>query len=351
LIIIGVLGITEQIEVITERYSDNSGFGRLREDWEGLLRQNRTTGIFQTMEWNEAWWESFGAGRELVLLAVKEGGGSTIGIAPLYRKEEEGGGRLLRLIGGVDLSDYLDLIYLQGHEGEVCTALLQNLLEDYQGWDTLELHNIPGGSPTLIQLQKAAQEMGLKTTLEEEEVCPYIPLPSTWEDYLSALSKKDRHELRRKMRKAGSAGGDERYVVEDHNDLSGEVEEFFELHCKSKMDKCEFMEENMKTFFKNFTALFHRRGWLDLSFLMINGQRAASLLSLKYRGRIYVYNSGYDPAFSSYSAGIALIGQSIRAAIEGGYRKYDFLRGNEGYKYRLGAHDAPVYQLNISYPQ
>ncbi len=328
-------------------YTDSTGFQKLERGWEALLDNNKRATIFQTPEWNRIWWENFRPGKELMLLAFAGEGISPAGIAPLYSTQSTGGQRVLRIVGGIDLSDYLDLIYHTGHEEPLCMALLSYLRENRGEWDALELHNVPADSPTLTVLKKAANEMGFRATAEEEEVCPYIPLPSTWDDYLSTLGKKDRHELRRKMRKAGREGGDKRYVVGGENNLSMELDEFFRLHRKSGEDKKEFMEDGIEKFFHDFSAQFHERGWLDLSFLEINEQRAASLLSFKYRGRVYLYNSGFDPAFSSYSAGIALMGQSIKDAIEEGYQKYDFLRGSEGYKYRLGAQDVPVYKMNI----
>lgn len=332
-------------------YTDESGFQKLEGGWGELLSRNQRATVFQTLEWNRSWWDSFGDSKELLLLAIAGEGGLLAGLAPLYRTQSGDGRRLLQLVGGIDLSDYLDLIYYPGFEEPVCMALLDHLRENYKQWDVLEFHNVPTESPTLELLSKAATELGLKITAEEEDVCPRIHLPSTWEEYLSTLSKKDRHELRRKMRKAGSAGGDKRYVVGEGNNLSKEVEEFFRLHGKSKKEKGEFLGDGTRRFFLDFTARFQRNGWLELSFLKIGGEMAASLLNFKYQERIYVYNSGFDPAFSSYSAGIAIIGHSIRAAIEEGYRNYDFLRGDEGYKYKFGATDYPVYRIRILSPK
>jgi len=329
-------------------YTDKSGFHKLKEGWAELLENNNGASIFQTLEWNLSWWDSFGDGRELLILAFYDGEGMLSGIAPLYSNQPRDGRRILKLVGGIDLSDYLDLICKLGSEESVCMALMNYLREDYHGWESLELHNIPSGSPTLKFMPKAARELGLEAIVEKEEVCPYIDLPSTWDEYLSTLSRKNRHELRRKMRKASSAGGDKRHIIAWHDNLDEEFEDFFRLHSISRKEKEEFMEDGRRKFFFDFASRFHDNGWLELSFLMIQGKRAASLLSFKYRDGIYLYNSGFDPSLSAYSAGIAIIGHSIRDSIEEGYRKYDLLRGGEDYKYRLGARDSHVYSIIIS---
>ena len=44
--------------------------------------------------------------------------------------------------------------------------------------------------------------------LEQEDVCPVVTLPrgGTLDDVLGALGKKERHEIRRKVRRAEAAG-------------------------------------------------------------------------------------------------------------------------------------------------
>ena len=63
-----------------------------------------------------------------------------------------------------------------------------------------------------------------------------------------------------------------------------------------------------------------------------------------------VYNSGHDAGeHGNLSPGIVLLGRLIEYAIEKGYREFDFLRGNEAYKYDMGGKDTEVCQLRITY--
>ena len=83
----------------------------------------------------------------------------------------------------------------------------------------------------------------------------------------------------------------------------------------------------------------------------VDGRKAAALFNFEYNGRIWVYNSGLDPdAFGSLSLGVVLTAKAIEHAIENKNKIFDFLRGNETYKYRFGAQDTYIYRETIRKP-
>ena len=67
-----------------------------------------------------------------------------------------------------------------------------------------------------------------------------------------------------------------------------------------------------------------------------------------YNGSIYLYNSGYDPAYTSLSAGLICKILAIKASIEQGKKRFDFLKGSEFYKYHLGGKEVPLYRCQIT---
>ena len=110
-----------------------------------------------------------------------------------------------------------------------------------------------------------------------------------------------------------------------------------------------FWADELTRFFHAIARELLSRGWLRLSFLEINGERSASAFAFDYANQILVYNSGYDPhRFAEYSPGVILFGSSIRAAILAGRDKFDFLRGNESYKYHFGAHEQQLYKIVVT---
>jgi CelD/BcsL family acetyltransferase involved in cellulose biosynthesis len=96
------------------------------------------------------------------------------------------------------------------------------------------------------------------------------------------------------------------------------------------------------------TLAAHEHGWLWLAFLEIDGQKAAAALNFDYRNRLWGYNSGVDRRFLEYSPGWVLLAYTLQWAAEHGRTEFDFMRGNEDYKYRFGAFDRHVMSVTVT---
>jgi CelD/BcsL family acetyltransferase involved in cellulose biosynthesis len=83
---------------------------------------------------------------------------------------------------------------------------------------------------------------------------------------------------------------------------------------------------------------------LKLFVLRIEGEAVAALYGFLHRRRFYYYLGGYDPRFSLLSPGTLLIGHALEQAIAEGAQEFDFLRGQEAYKYLWGARNRAVYR-------
>jgi CelD/BcsL family acetyltransferase involved in cellulose biosynthesis len=212
----------------------------------------------------------------------------------------------------------------------------------------MELNGVSEFSPTLQFLPPQMHLSGFHVAQEAEEVALYLDLPQTWEAFLETLSGKDRHELRRKIRRLENEVVLELRRAEGGSSLRADMEIFFDLHRKSRKDKAEFMTPEMEAFFQEIAARFQERGWLSLSFLKLAGKEVATFLSFDFSGTEYVYNSGYDPDFSRFSPGIVLAAYCIRRAIEKGKAGFNFLRGREDYKYHLGGKEEKIYRIRVS---
>ena len=333
----------------THVYTDATGFAALHEEWNPLLRNSASDTLFLTWEWQSTWWEHLGEG-ELYLLAMRTDEGRLVGIAPLRLTMLDDGPNDLSIVGCRDVSDYLDLIAASGHEEKVYSALLDWLGSDEApNWDLADLCNIPAASPTHSLLAEMAAARGYQVQTEVEDVCPIISLPSTWDEYLSSLNKKQRHEIRRKIRRAEGSGQINWYIVNEEHDLAAEMDAFIELHQKSHVDKDEFMDAQMRGFFHAAARILQEAGWLQLALMEINGEKAAAMLNFDCCDSILVYNSGYDPQkYARLSPGIVLLSYCIQWAIESGRASFDFLRGSEEYKYRFGAQPTEIYRLLIT---
>ncbi len=334
----------------TQIHTTPDAFDTLAEEWLTVLPPGSSTNIFLHPEWLRLWWQHKATPScEIAIVTVRDDNDNLLGIGPWYI-EQTSGERVVRFLGCTDIVDYLDIIARPGIEQQVLTGLLLFMMgDDAPEWTRFELCNIPGASGTLQDVETVAAATGLTLTPKSEEVCPVISLPDDYEEYLAELDKKQRHELRRKRRRAEGADVSW-YIVGEEHDLDEEIEAFLELMAASTIEKADFLQEpGHRQFFIDTGHLMYHLGYLDLIVLTIEGQRAAAMWQFGYRDRMLLYNSGLDPeSFSHLSPGIVLLTYSIEDAISRGFKHYDFLRGDEQYKFRMGSQPTEIFTLNIN---
>jgi len=311
----------------------------LREEWLLLLNGGRAAKVFQHPVWQQIWLEEFGGDRQPLLLSVRDGA-RLLAVVPLLRE-----GTRLSLIGDHNICDYMDFVMAPGEEKESFSALLDAL--QGEDWTELELRGLAAGSPTLALLPSLAGDRGLEVRVEREAVCPQLDLPSTWDDYLAQLGKKNRHELKRKIRRlyntAVSVG---LFALRTPAEVGEGMDTFLQL-MTLKSDKAQFMTPQMERFFRRAAVALAEEGLVALYMLEMDGRRVASALCFEDENEVLLYNSGYDPELSYLSIGLISKALVLRSAIEEGRRHLDFLRGNEPYKYDLGGRDVEVHRCLI----
>ncbi len=311
---------------------------------------------FLRFEYLRAWWDTLGGGEwpsgELFILTAWRQNGELAGIAPLFRTQNRAGEPALMLLGSIEISDYLDFIVPTSDLPEFTRSILEFLSSqaDLSG-HVLDLYNLPDSSPTLPALEAAAQKLGWSYRQERLQPCPYIPLPGDWEAYLSQIDKKQRHEIRRKMRRAEEYQPPVRwYIVDDEAALDQEIDDFLELMAQDP-EKSRFLTGVMRSQMHALVHVAFQAGWLQLAFLESGGVKAAGYLNFDFAGHIWVYNSGINFDFRDLSGGWVLLGHLLKWANENGRTCFDFMRGAEDYKYRFGGIDRYVMRAALEPPQ
>jgi len=162
------------------------------------------------------------------------------------------------------------------------------------------------------------------------------------------IDKKQRHEIRRKIRRAE---GDERdvrwYIVTDESTLDEEAEACCHLMAQDPA-KQAFLTQTMRTQMKTMIHAAFRAGWLQLAFLEVDGVKAAGYLNFDYGNHIWVYNSGLDFDYGDLSPGWVLLGYLLQWANENGRVEFDFMRGDEDYKYKFGGVKRDVMRVQVT---
>jgi CelD/BcsL family acetyltransferase involved in cellulose biosynthesis len=331
----------------TTVYTNATGFDLLADEWDDLLQRSINAPFFMRYIYQRAWWRYLG-NDDLLLMTIRTDDGQLVGLAPFYGKTNLKDQRELSFVGCVDVSDYLDLLVDKDHVEPVHQTLLDCLSDSHLAWDKLYLCSLPYNSITHTHFAEAARAHGWRATVSQQDVCPVITLPGSWDDYLAGIDKKQRHEIRRKMRKIESEAQTRWDVVHSVEGLDEAMDAFIELHQKSTRDKEGFWNDNMIQFFKALAIELAQAGWLRLYFIEVNYTKAASMLCFDYDNEFLLYNSGFDPEqFAQLSPGNVLTAYTIQDAIHLGRARYDFLRGDEVYKFRFGAVAEPVYDLEI----
>ncbi len=318
--------------------------------WNALAEAGISNTPFARHEYLSQWWSTLGGGEwsdaELILISASEAG-QLKGIAPLFRGRHDGREALL-LVGSIEVSDYLDVI-VRPADLRQFLSLLFDFIQASPRWQNLPLdwYNLPDTSPTLPALQAEAAKRGWQYHQEIYRPTPQIPLKGDFEAFLSGLDKKQRHEIRRKMRRAAEsplAVGF--HAVERADELEAEAEAFLQLMAQEE-NKAEFLRPAMREHMRAVIRLAFAGHYLWLVFLTVNGERVAAALNFDYGNKIWGYNSGVSRGHLELSPGWVLLGHEIQWACEHGRREFDFMRGDEDYKYRFGAVNGHVLRATV----
>jgi CelD/BcsL family acetyltransferase involved in cellulose biosynthesis len=325
------------------------------QEWNDLVSNSIADTPFLRYEYQTAWWEHCGGGEwqnaQLILVTAREDE-RLVGIAPLFLAGYDGQSALM-LVGSIEISDYLDLIVGKDDHARFVSGLLDFLVSDVGAgfppcdWSGLDWYNLPDTSPTLAALKAEAAQRGWTHLEEMYRPTPRIALNGSFDEYLSRVEKKQRHEIRRKMRRAEESGRGVRWFISDMKDVQAETEAFL-LLMEHHEDKAEFLRDAMREQMRTVIRVAHENGWLWLAFLEADGQRIAACLNFDYNGKLWGYNAGVNRDFMDLSPGWVLLGHVLQWAYENNRSEFDFMRGDEDYKYRFGAVNQYVMRVKLT---
>ena len=299
--------------------------------WSALAARRQPPSIFLTPEWiavaraHEA--------TQPITLAVGERG-----IAALAR-EADG---TITFAGG-QLTDEQDVVAEPGRDTEVAGAMARWIVA--QGPPRVRLDYVPEERPTLDAIAPVLTEAGYHVTHGRQTVSPVLDLPRSYDAYVRALGKTERHELRRKVRRLEAAGV-ARFRFAPPAERGVVLDRFFALHRLSRGEKAAFMTPDVQRFFRDVADALAPLDRLRLGVLSFDGTDAAVLFGFALGNVIALYNAAYDPGLASLSVGIVSHAWAIREAIAEGCTRYDLLRGGEPYKYDLGARERWLARLD-----
>jgi CelD/BcsL family acetyltransferase involved in cellulose biosynthesis len=296
--------------------------------------------LFVLPFWLQAVWRHFGGQGEPYIVSVHDGS-QVVGIAPLFVENHTA-----HFLGNPDVCDYQDIIVVPGQETQVMAAVASHLKS--RGIRRMELQTLRPEAAALRALRAMeAQENGA-VTVEPEGLTYETALPGSWDDYLMLLSGKQRHEVRRKMRRLENHGAFAYKTAGADDHLDSAAGHFLRLFQMNRTDKAKFMDTTMAAYFRELIEAAARHRILRLHVLEVVHNPVAAVLCFDYGHQRYLYNSAYDAHYHDLSVGIISKVLSIRSGIEAGCRRYDFLKGAETYKKHLGGIEVPLYRCSVA---
>jgi len=367
-----------------------------RETWDRLAGLNPWATPFSAWAFHRAWWDAYGADAHDEAMVVIDpaalGPGSEpcaaaspdpIAIIPLMHRHvvearDAETHTSIRHGTAIDLTpvaptakavyfgasyhaDYATILAAPADLPDVADALAEAMcVEGLENeahpapWDAIDLRRLRAADPAGPALARAfgAREMaeGWTLNLETEDVCPVTTLPpgADIDAFLATLGKKERHEVRRKVRRAEASGS---VAFVESTDPLVDLEAFIEFH-QAKWGADGLFPDTpggaeSRVMFRRMFELFGTDGPLRLSFLTVDDRRIGASVYFETDDAILYYNAGLSPDAKALSAGVVMVERLIQRALESGKRRFDFLRGNEPYKYEWGAVDEPIQRLLV----
>jgi len=306
----------------------------IREVWETLLASSNVDSVFLTWEWIAAWAEHFiDKGKKLFIPIVKRKG-AVLCVAPWYIHDARHGPfrvRIIEFLGTPDTgSDYLDVIARAGKEKDVARCLYEFLVNEIPTeWDSLLFRNVPANSIFLHNFIDQFHSVGKYVEVLRGPYCPILNLPETTAEFLASIRSHRRSQHNRHWRLIQNHGDVEYTTVKDPL-LNGHFDEFLDFY----EDQWGKRKNHYRSFLRAFVRLACRKGWLEVESLRYEGRYIAAILHLIYKKTKYSYLTAVDKSFNrKVSAGNVLIGLALQDAIDRNMKTYNFLRGNEPYKY------------------
>jgi CelD/BcsL family acetyltransferase involved in cellulose biosynthesis len=316
-----------------------------RTKWNFALQRSLDNHIFLTWEWLSCWWKHYGNKRNFILVTINDGE-KILAAAPLMNTEYNLFGMKLRKIEfiGTPASDYHSFL-LTVKKPEYTRTMIKYVNRIAPDWDCFEFEEVPTDSETADVLRTISKEP-FKLKEDIGTLCPYIILPSKFEDYFKGLGSNWRRNMRRWVKKLKQDFKVEFKICNSVETIDDALRTFFDLHQKrwrSKRQPGEFADKTFCDFHHDVARSFAEKGWLTLCFLTLDDEPVSAVYAFKYAQKMFNYLTGFDPQYSIYRVGHLIFLYLIQHSMNNGTKEFDFMRGDESYKRQWN----PVVRKNL----
>ncbi len=311
----------------------------------------------RSWNWLATWWNYYGQAedRELHVLAVydesDDGTGTLVGIAPWYIERTSIHGSVLRPLGnGHVCTDHLSLLCRPDYLASVATTIAEYLTDNDDEWDRLELDAIDDGDDAITLLVGELESRDALVSCRPAGNCWVIDLPETWDAYLKTISASHRRQLKQCYERKIDSGRSKLHLVTNASELDEAWKILVELHQRRRNelgDEGCFASQQFHDFHRDIAGQLLELGQLRMSWNELDGTPFTAEYHFTSPDTVYTYQSGADSDRLEESPGRLAYMQTVKRAIEDGFTRLDFLRGDEPYKAHFRAEAKPTFDYHV----
>jgi len=297
-------------------------------EWHALYEAFGRT-LFQHPEWHRLWWAHIGAARGWTpYLAEARVGGRLVALAPLAVCRTRGIRKLEW--AGMDVFDYPDILAAQ----DVDTSAFWQKIRASNQYDIARLRSVRSDSATYAALRAIGHE-----DANEQPIYVVNLAHESGQAWFNALSKNSRATYQAKVRRIRKAGILSMEVISDAEKIPEIIANLVRLKaewCDVRGLENSFGTEPTANFITELALHALADGVLHLSVLKCDNRVLATHMGFVSDDGFYWYLTAFDPVYSAFSPGRVHMFMLIMWAIDHGYRRFDFLRGDDQYKRDMG---------------
>ncbi len=328
-------------------------FAKLEDNWNAVYDADPDAQLFISWKWLSGWLRQI-TSPWFVLAARADGRaeGPYVAFLPMRVQTKTENGHIhneLNMAGNF-AADYTGFLCAPGLEHLVVPAFIRHIKQ--LNWARLNFENFRISEPRMRLFLAHFPKAGFQTSEPsrvgkvdgiDNSLCPFSVLPPNWDSYLETLSTNTRQKIRRLLRLV-DADGEYRITVATPETLERDLNTLLQFwETKWKPRKGDLVHTLVRSNRAMLTRSFNA-GLVYLPTLWKEDRPLAALATLvdARKHSFLFYITGRDETFDGPPPGMILHAHSIRHAIANGITEYDFLRGNETYKYSFGVKERRI---------
>jgi len=295
--------------------------------------------------WVQSWWEIFGADRQLRMIGCFDEA-RLVAVAPFCLDAG-----CLELVGQqLAGADYLDVVCRRSYAEVVVCVLAKWLMSKTSfRWHRAAFEGATEHSIVGQLVQQLAGHCLVRRSLLS--VCPVLAVHGDWASFLrTRFDRKRRYNIERQQRIALADNGMTVSLSCDPESVMRALDAVFALHRlrKGQQERATaFAGKEILEFHRRVVARLAPEGKILIGTLSRGTEVVAAAYCFAGGRSISYFQSGFDPAYERLGVGTVLLVEVMRFAFANDMKEFDFLRGDEAYKYTWASESRSLYRWEL----